>query len=132
MDERPSIPYTPPGPAEMRRALLGRFIRLEEELARPEVQAEMEEALEEARAAARLIREKHGATRVRLFGSLARRDRARGYDIDLAVEGLAPGARMAAWSDAERLCTRELDLIELERAPALLRARVDEDGVDLP
>jgi predicted nucleotidyltransferase len=67
------------------------------------------------------------------FGSLAHgawfHDRS---DIDLAVEGLAPGVVWRAWSAVERLFPGfEVDLIELETATDRLRQRIQEQGREL-
>ncbi len=87
-----------------------------------------------ARAAARLLKERFGARRVRAFGSLPTpwfRERS---DIDLAVEGVPPerlGEAEAAL--AELAPDFRVDLVPLEAlrdAPRLLR-RIEEEGVDL-
>ena len=86
------------------------------------------------RAAARLLKERFGARRVRAFGSLPTpwfRERS---DIDLAVEGVPPerlGEAEAAL--AELAPDFRVDLVPLEAlrdAPRLLR-RIEEEGVDL-
>ena len=85
-------------------------------------------------AAARLLKERFGARRVRAFGSLPTpwfRERS---DIDLAVEGVPPerlGEAEAAL--AELAPDFRVDLVPLEAlrdAPRLLR-RIEEEGVDL-
>ena len=85
-------------------------------------------------AAARLLKERFGACRVRAFGSLPTpwfRERS---DIDLAVEGVPPerlGEAEAAL--AELASDFRVDLVPLEAlrdAPRLLR-RIEEEGVDL-
>lgn len=127
------IPYKPPTGKDMREAIARRMRWVEEQKKLPEVQARLDAAHAEAVAVARMLKERYGATRVRLFGSLARRDEVEGFDIDLAAEGLAPGDHFQAWADADRLVTRKLDLIDLaDDLPPLLRTRIDQDGVDLP
>jgi predicted nucleotidyltransferase len=81
-----------------------------------------------------VLRDRFGATRVRLFGSLARGDGDvdRGFDIDLAVEGVAPGKFFEAWAVAARQTKRRLDVVDVKDASPLLRQRFDEDGIDLP
>jgi hypothetical protein len=106
--------------------------RLDERLRDPAVVARLDAARAEAAAAARVLRERFGATRVRLFGSLARRDRAEGFDIDLAVEGIAARDFFRACAAADQVVTRRLDIVDVAEAPPLLRARIDEDGVELP
>ncbi len=126
------IPYKSPTGKDMREAIARRCRWIEEELKKPEVQARLDAAHAEAVAVARMLKERFGATRVRLFGSLARRDEVEGFDIDVAVEGLASRDYFRAWGEAEKLVTRKLDLIDLkDELPPLLRKRIEQDGVDL-
>lgn len=68
----------------------------------------------------------HGARRVWLFGSLARGRRldARS-DLDFAVEGLPPDRYLAALGDLLTSLPCDVDLVELERAPAPLRLNIE-------
>lgn len=125
------VPYSLPAGRDLRRAIAEVQRRNEERLRDPRFRAADDRARGEA-AAARLLRERFGATRVRLHGSLARLDCSEDFDIDLAVEGLEPGRLFEAWAAAERLVTRRLDLVEMECATDLMRRRVLEDGIDLP
>lgn len=86
-----------------------------------------------ARRAAVLLKKEYGATRVVAFGSLAHgawfHDRS---DVDLAVEGLAPGVIWRAWSAVERLSSGfEVDLLEIETVADPLRQRIQEQGKNL-
>ncbi len=126
------IPYQSPGPKEMRAALLARERWLEERLRDPSVQAALGAARAEATAAARVLKERFGARRVRLFGSLARQDAVEGFDIDLAVEGIAPERFFAACAAADQVVSLRLDVIDVKEAPPLLARRIEQDGVDLP
>ena len=86
-----------------------------------------------ARQAARILKEKFGATRVIAFGSLAHgawfHTRS---DIDLAAEGIAPEAFWRAWCTLDTLDSPlDIDLIALESAPEHLRARISQEGVEL-
>lgn len=86
-----------------------------------------------ARRAARLLKKKYGAKRVIVFGSLAHGAwfHARS-DVDLAVEGLAPGTIWRAWSAVERVIAGfEVDLVELETASLRLGQRIREQGKEL-
>lgn len=93
-----------------------------------------EQAWAVARVAARLLKERFGARRVRVFGSLPTpwfRERS---DIDLAVEGI-PSERIREAEAAlmELAPDFRVDLVPLEElrdAPRLLR-RIEEEGVDL-
>jgi predicted nucleotidyltransferase len=86
-----------------------------------------EQVLEAAEACMRLLRERFGARRVVLFGSLAGQGpwHARS-DVDLAVEGLTPTVFFDAYSACRDLLPpgAELDLIALERVSAEMRARI--------
>src|SRR5438552_11574703 len=97
------IPYEPPGPEQIRAAILARIRREDERLADPAVRAGLDVARAEAAAAARVLIERFGAARVRLFGSLARRERAEGFDIDLAVEVIAPRLFFRACAEADQV-----------------------------
>ena len=95
-----------------------------------------QDALPRARATARTLaahlRKAYGARRVLLFGSLATGLPSDHPDVDLAVEGLEPGRLTEALG--ELLCLSEwpVDLVDLDRAPAHLRARIEAEGVLLP
>jgi predicted nucleotidyltransferase len=83
--------------------------------------------------AATFLKREYGATRVVVFGSLSHgawfHPRS---DLDLAVEGLKPGAIWRAWSAVEHLIPGfEVDLIELETATDRLRQRIREQGREL-
>lgn len=86
-----------------------------------------DQAWETARACIRLLKDRFGARRVILFGSLTRpgpwHDRS---DIDLAVEGLPPEDFFPAYSACRDLLPpgMELDLIPLENAYPEMRARI--------
>jgi len=88
-----------------------------------------EQALETAEACIRLLKERFGARRVILFGSIVGQgiwhERS---DIDLAVEGLAPAEFFPAYSACRDLLPRgldlELDLVSLEDAYPEMRARI--------
>jgi len=86
-----------------------------------------ERALEAAAACARLLKERFGARRVILFGSLAGQTTWHEQsDIDLAVEGLADEDFFPAYSACRDLLPRdmELDLVPLEDAYPEMRARI--------
>jgi len=86
-----------------------------------------EEALRAAEACAALLKERFGARRVVLFGSLAGDDFDRDFsDVDLAVEGLPPEEFFRAYSACWNLMPPglALDLVPLERASPELRTRI--------
>ena len=88
--------------------------------------------LDALREAAVALKERFGASRVILFGSLARgRWQASLSDLDVAVEGLK-GDYWAAWGVLEdAVGDRRVDLVETEAASPSLRAAIEEEGVAL-
>lgn len=80
--------------------------------------------------AAKLLKEKFGATEVILFGSLARRGSFSLYsDIDLAARGIAPGDYLAAMDTVLHMNPEfKIDLVDLEFCLPALRAEVDKEG----
>ncbi|MFQ5857976.1 MAG: nucleotidyltransferase family protein [Anaerolineae bacterium] len=85
------------------------------------------QALEAAEACRRLLKERFGARRVILFGSLAGQGIWHGRsDIDLAVEGLDPAEFFPAYSACRDLLPPglELDLLSLESVYPEMRARI--------
>ncbi|MGI6783580.1 MAG: nucleotidyltransferase family protein [Aminivibrio sp.] len=75
------------------------------------------------------VAKKYGAARVILFGSCLRLPEAHAGDIDLAVEGLAPGQFMEMWNDltwSEELGMKNVDLIRAEDClPVMVIARAE-------
>jgi predicted nucleotidyltransferase len=82
-------------------------------------------------AAKQLLVDRYGARRVVLFGSFARGDTTERSDVDLAVAGLDPAGYFTAIADLTGLLDTPVDLVELERAPPSLLARIELEGVDL-
>ncbi len=73
-----------------------------------------------------------GATRVWLFGSLARgRKPGVHSDFDFAVQGLPPERFLGCLGWLLQKLPRSVDLIEMERASEFLRDRVVAEGVIL-
>lgn len=90
-------------------------------------QARRRQAQEAAEACAQVLKEQFGVRKVYTFGSLAGQAPWHGRsDIDLAVEGLEPGAYVRALSALYQFLPEgiELDLITLEDAPPELAARI--------
>lgn len=97
-----------------------------------ETHARRETAWAAARQAAQLLKERFGATRVIVFGSLAHsawfHTRS---DIDLAVEGVSADDFIPAWAALDHQDSLfEIDLIRHESAPAHLRESI-ERGIDV-
>jgi len=94
--------------------------------------ARRESAWTVAHQAARLLRERFGATRVIAFGSLAHGAwfHARS-DIDLAAAGIAPDDYFSAGAALDHLTSLfEFDLIRCESAPARLLQSIQQ-GVEI-
>jgi len=73
-----------------------------------------------------------GATRVRLFGSLATNAAPHiGTDIDLCVEGLDESAAGDALLELLPLAGARVDVVRWEGASERLRARIARDGVEV-
>jgi len=77
----------------------------------------------------RCLVEQFGATRVVLFGSLARDELEPESDIDLLVEGVAPDRLLEGCACASRLMgTWWVDLVPLERAHPKLLEHASQQG----
>ena len=102
-----------------------------------EIASRRQEALAKARRAAALLREKYGARRVYLYGSLAWSPGFTTHsDIDLLVEGLQPHFVLEFWrvlAEIEEITVPFPPSIILaeDAAPGLLE-RVRKEGVELP
>ncbi len=64
-----------------------------------------------------------------VFGSAARGEASRASDLDIGVAGVPPSRLPALAVTLSRLAGREVDLIQLETAPPLLRFEIARDGV---
>ena len=94
---------------------------------------ERDQLVDRARQVSEQLKARFGARRGILFGSAV--DPVwfdADSDVDLAVEGLAPGVFWQAWGLAEDIIgDRSVDLIEIETArPSLLRS-IRRDGLEL-
>jgi predicted nucleotidyltransferase len=91
------------------------------------LEARRARALEEARAAAARLG-RAGARRVWLFGSLAGGAFDERSDIDLAVEGLAPGTLGDAWAAANMGSSFEIEVVPIDAARDSIRASIGREG----
>jgi len=99
----------------------------------PNAGVRRERAIEISREAARVLKEKYGATRVVLFGSLARKSLfAPSSDIDLYAEGIPGSLFFEAEAEIEEMAKGfRVDLVETkECSPRFLR-EIEEEGIDL-
>ena len=99
----------------------------------PQVAERWERAWRVAQAAAELLREQFGATRVVAFGSLAHRDAFNLWsDTDLAAWGIAPeefyrAVAVVSGSSSEF----RVDLVDPEDCAPTLRHAIEKEGVAL-
>ncbi|HIC88969.1 MAG TPA: nucleotidyltransferase domain-containing protein [Anaerolineae bacterium] len=86
-----------------------------------------------ARQAARLLKDRFGARRVVVFGSLAREGRFRRWsDLDLAVWGIRPEDYYRAVSKVLDMTTEfKIDLVDVTSCRPSLRAAIEREGIDL-
>jgi predicted nucleotidyltransferase len=86
-----------------------------------------------ARKAAELLRSEFGASKVIIFGSLARRG---GFtlwsDIDIAAQGIPPIRFFEAVGAIAGMSAEfKMDLIDLDTSPSSLREAIENEGKDL-
>jgi predicted nucleotidyltransferase len=77
---------------------------------------------------AAILRSEFDAQRVWVFGSVLRPWFHEESDLDLAAEGISPSRRAEAWDRVASLVNTSVDLVCLEDAAPLLRARILADG----
>jgi predicted nucleotidyltransferase len=76
------------------------------------------------------LREEFGIERVTLFGSFARGDVHDESDVDLAIPATLPSRYFEAVGRCSRLLGYDVHLVELDRAPDSLVARVAAEGIE--
>lgn len=99
----------------------------------PEETQELEQLLARVREAVVELKKRFSVSRVVLFGSLAHRAwYMPDSDVDLAVEGLDPGAYWKAWGLVEDIiATHPVDLIDIKTAGESLQHAIERDGIEL-
>ncbi len=113
--------------AEYRRAWRAREAQRQAKLS-----ALAEEARREAAGLAQALASEFGATRVILFGSLARGTPQREeFDIDLAAEGIPERKFFAAGGELLMRASRSVDLIDLGSVSERMRWLIEQYGVVL-
>ena len=100
---------------------------------RRRMQLRRAEAMEVARKAATLLRQRFGVVRVRVFGSVLRPHRFHERsDIDLAVEGLPTGAYLKAWALLNGPGVEfEIDLVTSDECRSAVWNGAMQEGVDV-
>ena len=80
-----------------------------------------------------LLRERFGADRVVVFGSVAHRTWfTRASDVDMAAWGIPPGRFYRAVAEVTGLSSDfHVDLVDGNRCPTCLRRRIESEGVAL-
>ena len=97
-----------------------------------QTEAEAARSRAEAEAIAAMLRERFGATRVILFGSLARGRFRLDSDIDLAVTGIPTADFFRAYAEAMSLAGEfKLDLLDLADCPPSVQTAVLKQGIPL-
>jgi len=95
-------------------------------------QSELDQAQAEAKHLAQMLVKEHGARRVLLFGSVARRRPLRvNSDIDLAVEGMPVEDYYQLVGDLQTASGRLVDLVRLESVPTPLKQIILLEGISL-
>lgn len=100
---------------------------------RAEIEAIRAAAMDKARKVAAMLKEKYGAKKVVLFGSIVKSDylHERG-DIDLVVYGIKPEDFLMAGADAWKISGRfDVDIIPAEKADEYLLHRALEEEIEL-
>lgn len=95
---------------------------------------ELNELLKEKRQEILLLAARHGATNVRVFGSVARGEADAASDLDVLVD-LEPGRSLldlgGLLMDLQQLLGREVDVVTAKALRARIRERVLQEAVPL-
>jgi predicted nucleotidyltransferase len=120
-------------PEELKKYHPREAIRRRKAETRVELTKRRRRALAAAHKAARLLKEKFGATEVLLFGSLARRGSFTLFsDIDLAVHGIHPDQYLTAMDTVLYLNAEfKIDLVDPQFCSPAMRAEIEKDGKPL-
>lgn len=115
------------GPGEFRRYSLPKAVDS------PRLRELRERAWQVARDAARVLRERFGAQRVILFGSLCHPDAFGTWsDIDVAVWGVPSGQFYKAVATISGISSDfQVDLVDTETARPTLRQAIEQEGIEL-
>jgi len=109
---------------------------LKEEIERrkaEEIESIRRDAMDKAKKIASMLKEKYGAKRVILFGSIVKSSYLhKRTDIDLLVEGIKSNDFLRAGADAWTISSPfDVDIVPVERADQYLLSRALEEGVEL-
>jgi len=98
-----------------------------------EIESLRRDAMDKAKKIAFMLKEKYGAKRVILFGSIVKSSYLhKGTDIDLLVKGIKSNDFLRAGADAWTISSPfDVDIVPVERADQYLLSRALEEGVEL-
>jgi predicted nucleotidyltransferase len=99
----------------------------------PEEIAERDRLIEKAREAAAMLKQRYGATRVWLFGSLAHKVWFHvGTDVDLAAEGIPPRLFYRACAAIEHVIRdAPVDLVDISSTYPSVKRAIAVEGIEL-
>jgi predicted nucleotidyltransferase len=99
----------------------------------PEEQQKMDRLIARVRELAKILKNRYGAKKVILFGSLAGISRfTAASDVDLGVEGLKAKKYWQAWKLAEEyIGDRRVDVVDIETATESLKKAIYRYGIEL-
>jgi len=98
-----------------------------------DIEARKRQALKLAREAARVLREKFGAEKIVLFGTLAHAEWFSPWsDIDLAVWGIKPESFYTAVAFVTGLASSfKIDLVDIKECRPALRKVIEVEGIEI-
>ncbi len=98
-----------------------------------EIKAIRSDAMDKAKKVAAMLKEKYGAKKVILFGSIVKSDYLHEKsDIDLLVYGIKPEDFLRAGADAWKISGRfDVDIVPAEIAYKNILKRALEEGIEL-
>lgn len=117
-------------PKELKKYRPLEFLRKRKVATRVEISNRRRRAYSVALKSAKLLKEKFGAKKVILFGSLIRRGSFTRYsDIDLAVRGISSDLYLTAMDTVMHMSPEfKIDLVDLAFCSPALRVVVENDG----
>lgn len=105
----------------------------QKEVAGIDIESRKRQAMKLAREAAHVLREKFGAEKVVLFGTLAQNEWFSPWsDIDLATWGIVPESFYSAVAFVTGLSSYfKIDLVDIKECRPVLRKVIEEEGIEI-